>query len=246
MPVFWISLICFIFVITVLYFVLFSDRFEVKNITVSGNEKHSSEQIINLISGNVKKDLVSLGILHISTKSIFMVKSDQIVTNLLKDFPGIESVQIQKQLPQSLIVKIRERLPIGTFCQEQACFLIDLNGVIFEPQTNQLDNLIVRQTLSNKEYLAGENVIEKNIMTNIADIQRNLKNNFEINIKEAVISELLTITTSENWQIYFDPRQDVNFQIMKMNALLKTEVKIDERKKLRYIYLQYKDRAYYQ
>jgi hypothetical protein len=34
-------------------------------------------------------------------------------------------------------------------------------------------------------------------------------------------------------------------QIKKMDALLQTEIPPDARKKLQYIYLQYKDRAYY-
>ncbi len=247
MPIFWIALICFTLIMTILYFTLFSDRFEVKNINISGNEKNSTEQITNLISNNIKKTLVSLGGVQLSTKSIFTVNSNQIITNLLKEFPNIESVQIQKKLPQSLTVKIKERSAVGSFCQNQTCFLIDLNGIIFEPQNSIPDNaIIVRQNLNNKEYSAGENAIEKNIMVNISDIQRNLKNNFEINIKEAVMADLLKITTSENWQIYFDPKQDVNLQIMKMNALLKTGIKMDDRKKLHYIYLQYKDRAYYQ
>jgi len=80
----------------------------------------------------------------------------------------------------------------------------------------------------------------------ILQIQGNLKDNFQINVKEAAISlpERLNIKTSENWQIYFNLESDINLQITKLNLPLKEEISPEKRENLEYIDVRF-SRAYY-
>jgi len=106
---------------------------------------------------------------------------------------------------------------------------------------------IITQTLNSNDIFTGESVVDRNVISAISKIEKNLKDNFQIDIKEALVSNplRLDIKTNENWQIYFDLNSDTNLQIIKLNSLLKNEISQTSRASLQYIDLRFKDRAYY-
>jgi len=108
---------------------------------------------------------------------------------------------------------------------------------------------IVRQQVEESKVFIGGQVIEQNIIKAVSSLEKNLRDGFEINIKEAIVvnPSQLNIKTDENWQAYLslDQDSDINLQITKLNLLLKGEITPEARKKLEYIDLRFKDRAYY-
>lgn len=260
-PIFWISFVSLIIILSFLYIFVFSSVFQVKNIEVSGNEKIQNKDIQNFAFARMGQKIVSMGSLHLESGSIFLVNYKKLNKEILNSFPVIESIKISKKPPQTLTIEITERKPLGAFCgfsvvvaendpspAKEECFLIDQNGIIFESLSEVSENMIiVRKPLDLKQMLTGEKVVAENIMGIISKIERNLKDNLQINIEEAIISNplRLDIKTNENWQIYFDLDSDVDMQITKMNLLLNNEISTDARKNLKYIDLRFKDKAYY-
>jgi len=243
-----ISIFLFLFIaVMILYFILFFSKFQVQKVDILGDEKNKSQDIKNLVWLDINKKIFSLGVFDISTKSIFMVDSKKIVKDILDKFPSIEDVKVQKKMPDKIVLNVKERKPFAIFCQSDNCFFIDESGVIFEPLHNNIikDMTIIQKDLDGKELFVGKNVIEKNIIDTIYKVQKDLKDNFQIDIKEVFVSNYLIFKTSENWQIYFNSNSDVDLQITKMNILLRDEIPVSVRKNIQYIYLQYKDRAYY-
>ena len=245
-PIFWIFILFLIAVFTALYFVLFYSGFQVENIIISGNEKIQSKDIEKIVFDNINKKI---------TKSIFLTNPPELQQLILKSFPLIETVIAERRLPQAVTIKIRERKPFAVFCPSTASgqasdqrFLIDKNGVIFgELQNLPQDMLIIKQALNNKEVFTGENVIEKNIMDMISKVETSLRDNFQVDIAEALVSDpaRLDIKTSENWQIYFNLNSNTDLQIIKLNSLLRDEISATSRASLQYIDLRFGDRAYY-
>ena len=230
-PVFWIFLV-FLIVIGILYFIFFFPKFQISKIEISGNKN---------VDSNAIKGFLSLNVGH-----IFLVNTEVLEQKVLYEFPFIESVVVQRKFPDTIVLKIEERKPFAVFCQNNKCFNMDANGVIFDELRNISQNMVVvKKELDEKEVFLGQNIIEKNIVDIIYNVEKSLKDNFQIGIKEALISDTLIFKTSENWQIYFDPNSDTDLAITKMNILLRDEIPIKDRKNIQYIYLQYKDRAYY-
>lgn len=175
---FWIFLLFLLIVLSIFYFFLFYSGIQIKNIIISGNEKVASKDIENLISDDINNKILSIGNWEVDSKSIFLINSDKLDREILNKFPIIESVKIDKRFMQTLEIKISERKPVGIFCgNNEECFMIDQNGVIFEPiaNTQELDILrlsqgecckmfIMRQMLENGDLFAGENIIAQNIM----------------------------------------------------------------------------------
>ena len=244
MPVFWIGFGAVVFLGASFYFYFFFPNFQVQILQISGNQKIQTIQIEDLAWQRIDKKLLGL-----PYKSIFTINTQTIKKALLTGFPILENVDIQKSYFDKIIIQVTEREPFAVFCPNQAvsdCFTIDKNGVIYENMQNPADgNFILRQNIGQTVLQTGQHLIDKNSMDGIFKIRSNLKNSFQVDLKEALVSNPLIVTTAENWKIYFNPEADINLQIMKMNALLNDEISLAARKNLEYIYLQYKDRAYY-
>lgn len=235
-PLFWVIFFLTVLLV-ILSFMLFSPGFEVTKIRINGNQRIRQSQVENIAWPLIDKRII--GLVHY--RSIFTANIDSLEKNILNDFKEIEEVEVKKKFPDEIIINIKEREPFAVFCSDQPdqkCSHIDKNGAIF----GKIDNIPENALLVKKD---PANEIDKNTMNAIHKIKNSLINNFQTGVKEALVSSLLILKTSENWLLYFDPKKDIDLQIAKMNLLLENEIMPKERKNLQYIYLQYEDRAYY-
>jgi cell division septal protein FtsQ len=256
---FWILLISVLFFCSVLYFLVFSEKFQVENIFVFGNEKTESQDLLELVAKNSNIELLNLYFWQLDSKSIFLASSKKINQQVLKDFPKIESAKLKKVFPKTLQLYIIERIPVGIYCENlddenQQCFFVDKNGVVFENvyyghniESENRQMFIVRQDTEKGPVYLGQSTVEQNIILTLLKIDSILSENFQINLKEALITNplRLNIKTNEGWEIYFnlDTEYNINSQITKLGFLLKDEIPKENRKILKYIDLRFKDRA---
>lgn len=246
---FWVLILILLIICSALYFFLFYSGLQVNNIVISGNEKVKTQDLQELVLNNANTGLINIWHIKIVSRSIFLVDTAKLNKEILEKFPVIEKITIDKNLPQTLTLGVVERKPLGVYCNNQEqCFLIDQNGIVFEPISITPEGAtIVRQTSDNNQIFTGEEAVAQNIITAISKIKKTLNDNFQINVTDALVSSplRLNIKTSENWQIYFDlsPDSDINSQLTKLNLLLTSEISQENRKNLRYINLIPKDRG---
>ena len=249
--VFWYSILFFIIAAGLAYFLVFFDGVQIKTISVLGTQRLNQDDIKSIVEKSATNDFINVGSWKLSSKSMFLVKSDQIQKAILDSNATIENATVAKKWPNKLEITIKEREQIAVFCQEGRCFDIDANGIIFkEAADNDANaNLIVRQNQQIENLYVGETAIQKNIMLAIYEIEKKLKENFQINLTEAMISTpiRLDVKTGEGWQIYFDvdADADINSQLTKLDLLLKQEIPQEQRTDLQYIDLRFNARAFY-
>lgn len=248
-PWFWIVLLCLIIILVVFYFALFYSGFQLKNIIILGNSTVKTQDLQDIVSEHANTGLITFWNVKITSRSIFLINEDKINKDILEKFPEIEKLTINKNLPQTLILDVTERKQVGVFCNEtEQCLSIDDNGIIFGPLISlPVNTTVMRQTIDNGQIFTGEQALAKNIIDIILKIQKSLKDNFQIDLREALIASpaRLNIETNENWEIYFDlsAGPDISLQITKLNLLLSGGISASERKNLRYIDLRPKDKA---
>ena len=82
--------------------------------------------------------------------------------------------------------------------------------------------------------------MEKELLSKILEINTELKN-LEILAKEVLIvsDDRLNVETQEDWEIYFNPKKDLNWQLTKLKAVLEENYLPKE-----YIDLRFGDRAF--
>ncbi|MFH1967835.1 MAG: hypothetical protein ABIJ84_00420 [bacterium] len=251
---FWILVLILLVISSFFYFLLFFPKFQVNNIIITGNQQVNTDDLKNFVFNAANTRLINFGILNLTTRSIFLVKLDRLNQEILEEFPLIGKVNISKSFPEGLVLGVIERKPMAAYCVDEdsgpRCFLIDENGILFEQLSADPENIaIVRQAFGENRVFVGEKALEKDIASIILKIQKNLKDNFQIDLREALITSPLRLdaTTNENWQIYFNISENpsIDSQLIKLDLLLKGEITAEARKSLQYIDLRFKDRAFY-
>jgi len=261
---FWLAVLFLIISVGIFYLVCFCPIFQVEDINISGNfpfAKASADKQKILFS-EIKKiieEKVSQKILFLPSKSIFLIDLNQIDKPLLERFPQIDKVNLERKLPSTLIVEIKERFPFGVCCQAlpsfpsenlggqvENCFYIDKEGIIFE-ENPQRAGLVIKSEEKRTRAFLGEKVAEKELLESIFEIQRKLKENLKIDIEEFIIfeKEKISAKTFEGWGIYFNPKSDINWQLTKLSLVLEKEIPSERQKELEYIDLRFGNFAPY-
>ena len=238
----WIVLLVVAFITSLVYLFIFSSVFQVKNIDISETEKVPTEEINNIISDNIG--------------NIFLANLKDISQKIIDRFPQIDNVVIKRKLPDKLITKIVERQPIAIFCkpsidsslkifgtrENKDCYYIDNKGIVFE-EAGEKDLPIIK--IQNPVYrpIFGREVIGNEYLKKLLTINYDIK---DIGVSELypVSENRLDVKTSENWNIYFNTKGNIDWQVEKLNVLLKEKLPVEERTNLEYIDLRF-DKIYF-
>lgn len=238
---FWFLILILMATSIVLYLICFYSFFQVKKIEILGNQKISSEKIKNLTEVNFPRKIAFL-----KSQSILLVDFQKIERGILNQIPQIAIVSFERDLPERLIVSVVEREPIFLFERGQDYFFIDKEGVIFDKVSERDNWLIVKVSGFERELKLGEQIIEKEKLSQILEIQsglRDLKN--EIIWAEIVNSQRINVKTLEGWQVYFNSQNDISEQILNLNLVLKEKISPEKRRNLEYVDLRFGNQVYY-
>ncbi|MCP6718546.1 MAG: FtsQ-type POTRA domain-containing protein [Patescibacteria group bacterium] len=230
----------FLFSILIIYLLVFSSFFQIENIVISGNEKTEENEILKIVESKIQKTMF-----FYSTKSIFLADINEIKKIALNSFPQIDELEIKKSFPKSLNVIVIERLGLAVFCNnDDDCFLLDQEAVIFEPLLNESDLPRIEKLNDEKQFKLGEQVIEGDLVFKILKVFSVLTE-LDIKAEKALIvsNERINVLTNEGWEIYFNPQKDLNWQLTKLEALLKEHVPLEDRSNLDYVELRFGDLA---
>lgn len=240
--VFWVFVFIFLGFGFLIYFLVFSQTFQVKEIRVFGNEKVSRENLQELIEAKAKRTF------FLQTKSIFLVDLRGIEETILAEFPLIAEAKLKRKFPNILSLEIRERKPLATFCQDsKECFKIDKEGVAFlEAKEEQKEGCLLIFSQKEEKISLGQRVIQEDHLGSIFEIQKNLEEDFKIKIEKFfLLDEKLNVETEQGFEIYFDLEGDVLNQISNLGLILQEEIPPEERKNLQYIDLRFGNRVFY-
>ncbi|MFH1657245.1 MAG: cell division protein FtsQ/DivIB [bacterium] len=238
---FWLSLLTLLLAGGVFYLINFHSFFQIKEIAVFGNTKVPGEDIEKTVAAEIEKKVFFL-----PSQSIFLADFNGIKKRVLNDFPQIARVEIERLLPESLRVNITEKTAAAVWRREDKCFLLDQNGVIFEESSvNPIGLVEIKDSVFNEEIKLGATVINKQRLSQILALQKNLAA-VEVLIRQvSIVSvERLDIETAEGWQVYFNLQEDIEWQMTELNQLLEKMITLEEREGLEYIDLRF-EKAYF-
>ncbi len=238
----WTALLIVSFFGGLCYLVVFSPVFQINALVILGNTRLTSQEIQQAVWPKIEKQ-----ILGFRTKSIFLAEIKSLKNQLLEQFLLIDELKIKKILPKSLVLEIKEREILGVWCWENNCFNFDKKGIIFESQTATPENtLTVSSKQANIKISLGEKAIDETTLSAIILIQKTMAEKTKITVNDFTLENesRLNAKTTENWEAYFDLKEDnecqINCQLVRLEALLDKTLPLEERKKgLEYIDLRF-------
>ncbi len=257
-----ISLIFLIFVFLIIYFLFFSKYFKINNIEIKKTEDY------NLTSDLELKQEIFL----LLTKKRFIFPQNSILAFNSKNLAKImnndsryDEFYIEKKLPHTLIIKIKESKPIAfliSFGNYQNYYLNEQGKTILMSQNDEFfttpENreieiqerekdfpIFYDQTEINLDSEKYQNLL-KSVITFINDpvFQKNNLKAEIIKITEKGGIFEITIKTNEKWEIFINSESDFEKQAINLNLIL--EEKIKQRTDLEYIDLRFGEKIFYQ
>ena len=236
--------------------ICFSSFFQIKKIQVLNNQKISTEAIENIAKQKIKQKIFIF-----SSESIFLADFKTINEAALEQFPQISQMSFTRKFPDTIIIRIEERKPKAVFSQaflsfpsenfdgqDEKYFFIDEEGIIFEEIFEPSPDLLkIKKSAIVDELKLGERVVEKEQISKILEIGPKIKDNLKVPIEEILIvsDERLNVKTLEGWEIYFNPKEDLGWQLTKLNSVLEKEIPPEKRGNLEYIELRFGNFAPY-
>lgn len=232
---FWQFLIFLIAVGVFIYLLYFASVFQVKDVKISGIKKISTQIVKDFVDQKLNKKF-----LLVDSGSIFLADLNDLKKETLTKFPQLYSVVFKRKLPNIIAIELEERTAIGNWCQQESCFSFDKEGVVFE-ESSPGQKLVVRSEENKPLPGFGEKAIEKDYLKSILEIYKKLNESLKIETKEFVIleKEKLVVQTDGGWKTYFDPTQDLSWQITKLGMVLEKKIPVEKRKNLDYIELRF-------
>lgn len=241
----------FCLILGLVYFLIFSPYFKIKNITIKGTEKISQDEILNLTN-----QVLSGSYLKIIPQNSLISFPAQKLKELLKEkIPSIKEVKITKKMPTvptqpfSLTMEIRERERAIVYCGEMKCFYLDEDGFAFEEAPEIYGGLsLTLKDNSKREVKIKEIAINKDLVSFLSQVKELLEKSLSLSLLNFQIdfypSRDLTAITSEGWQIFFNPTGDSKAQVQSLEMVLEEKIK-EQRNQLEYIDLRMANRIYY-
>lgn len=238
---FWPGLLAFCVFTGIFYCLFFLEAFQIEKIIVSGEKKVAKQDIEFLVEQRLENK-----ILFLKTRSIFAVDLSQIKKDILNKFPQIAELEVSRGFFDAVNVVVVERQGVAQWCQEENCFLLDSGGVIFEELLEMKPSLILVKTFRSDLACLGDKVVEGDLLARIFDLKSKVLANAKLSVTEATLAsqERLNMETSEGWQIYFNLKGDLDWQITELALVLEKQIPPEQRDRLEYIDLRF-SRVFY-
>lgn len=219
---FWIALLALLTAGSFVYFLFFSQFFQIKEVRISGTKDVSQAELRSFFS----------------PENIFLTDTGKIKESILKNFPKIADIEIRRKLPASLTVEVREKTALALWCGEEECFLLDGTGTPFEAAGAEETDLL--RVFGEKDLL-GEGAVGQ-----ILEIHEKLEDDLGLETEKMILvsSRRLDVKTVEGWEIYFNREKDLSWQLVQLQLLLQRQISSEEREGLQYVDLRF-EKAYY-
>jgi len=258
---FWLFLLFVLALGLLIYFVVFSDFFQLKEIQIRGNEKIKTQDILNVVESKAEKSIGIGSIKIFSSKSLILLSSKNIEAEVLAQFPQIGSAHTKRRIPRALIVEVHEREPFAEICQPSGeCFIVDHLGVAFEKsailkeeESTEINVLEVRKqglTLWLEQQIEtrlGESIMRSDYLQSIDLAYKNLEQDMDLPIEKIIFSgdDRVNIKTQQGFRIYFSMERSMEDQLFNLGLVLEEKISAKELLGLEYIDLRFGNRVYY-
>ncbi|MBI2624926.1 MAG: FtsQ-type POTRA domain-containing protein [Candidatus Nealsonbacteria bacterium] len=240
---FLIALSFIVAAVLFIYFFSFSGLFQIKKIVVSGENNVSEEEI-----GFTIRESIGKRILFWETNSIFWISPKYIERAILDKFPQIADVKIKRVFPDGLIFTIEERQALALYSRNgNDFFLVDKTGIVYEEVFAAKNSLFVILDKANKEAVAaGKEAMAAELFLKIWQLKEKIENlGLLLKGVEVLSEERIAFKTSEDWEVYLDRKENLDWQIEKLKLVLEKQIPAKTLQELEYIDLRFGDKAYY-
>ncbi len=194
--------------------------------------------------------------------AIILARSETIERALKKEFPRIETVNVNKHYPDSLTANIKERELWGIFCngletegapttpQEvtPACVYIDKTGFAYESAPDSTGTLIVKIRSDAPAVAVGSQAVENGLMEKMSFLAKETERVAGTKVIElelfSKIPREIRLVTADGFKLYMNREDDFENVFRVLKTVMDEEIK-EKRPRLDYIDLRFGNKVFY-
>lgn len=244
----WLIGLIFLFLIGGLSSAFLPDKFIVQNIVVTDTRADIASQVQEYVHGIVGEKAQLFG-----RTNIFLVPRSFLEYDLPRKFPIIQTVQILRELPSTLRISVREKIPVVVLASGNSYFSVDPEGYAFEEISKErmADNKypIIRDEREDAKVSIGAQVLSTDAIAMMHDIMKQLPERFSLNIDEITIPAIGTqeihVHTNEGWALILDASRPLDNQFAVLSKIFVEQIDEKKRPLLSYIDLRAPGKAFY-
>lgn len=244
-------LLLLVFLGVTAYVLFFSAFLKVSNVAVTG-----AQAIDPALIREATTALLSGKYLNLIEKNNIIFADPEKTANMLRDkFKRIETVQVEKKFPETLVIRITERKSMLILCSQGQCYIVDGNGVAyaradFASADLQENELLVLNDDGGREIKLSEKVLEPEYIRYLSDIKDGLKNDLGLEIDKnyhtpQLVSGDIRVVTSEGWGIYFSDDVPISKELEMLKIVLEEKIEKNKRSELEYVDLRIDNKIFY-
>ncbi|HBO60498.1 TPA: hypothetical protein DD449_02355 [Candidatus Berkelbacteria bacterium] len=194
-----LGIFVFIIVLVLLYIILFSPLFKIKNFDLMGNPSDESIAYIE----------------QYKSKNIFSVSAKDIEEYLLEKNSQFSSVEVTLGIPSTLRIKFNERQPVLVWQSNGKNYLVDESAIAFKETDNASPDLILVTDNKNVPVSLPSRIVNSNFI----DFLKNAKmkiGKLNLAITKFEVNETtfqVDAATDKNIKIFFDTTKSITDQI---------------------------------
>lgn len=217
------------------YFLFFSKFLQITEQNIEGLQTLKSEEIYYILDSTINQTAFGISSLK-PQKNIFFFNDKLVVNKILSSFFVIEWVEVKKEYPHKLVIRIKERDAIGTWCISKedggvtdsstllttSCRYFDKNGVLWGKALKSSGSLFltVEDMRSADIY---PDVIEPSFYQSLNQVVSSLESMNTVIKKVTIppdsINDFL-VHTSRGYPIIFSANSEINKQVDSLKIFL--------------------------
>ncbi len=246
---YWLALLSFAG--AVFYVIFLSPLVSIAKIEIFGTENCDSRDIQSEVEAKINGKNLNL----FPRNNFILAGEREIEENILDRFNLVESAEVEKNFPDKLVVKIKERQTGLVLCGAGECFVLDDQGRAFAPanfETNELkENELIRLSDdSGKSFKIEEAVLDPEYLKYILEAGKKIQDQAGVLLeKEAhtpqIASGDIRMKSEEGWLIYLDREVPAEKEAEALRLVLENKIGKEERKNLEYVDLRAENKVYY-
>lgn len=235
------SVFASILILSTLGFLLFSPRFQIQTMTVSGNNNISTEELEKVAGEKTKISFSFMGF-DVSTASIFLFGKGG-ADVLMENFPEIEKVVIKKNFPNGVSLEVVEKTPFAVWTDvfdDSKRYVVDEKGSFIKDYEDR-EEYSSLMMVSQKEKI--KDLDKKDVLSKLSLIVKDL-NDSSIKVSSFdMYEEKVSVSSNVNCLVIFNINDDLEWQIEKLGIVLKNPKYSSDLNKLKYIDLRFGNQA---
>lgn len=234
--------------LALIWFFWFSPFFRIKSVKVIGNERILSSDVESIVWEQTRSKRYLAG----PQNNLFLFHKQKFI-DLMSDKYFFEEISVNKELPGSVVISVKEEKPVAFWQENGQYYIIDgLGRVLFPSALMEVEQGVfpLVENRGNVAISGRKTALDEELLGKILLIDGIFKDDkkFLFQIERFIFdAEANTIKADlrDGPIIYFNPADDLGKQYSKMAVLIEESLGDDFHKK-NYLDLRYGERVYYQ